>query len=63
MWAITIQIKPDQAMLFYQLPLKVKMRQVQRIMRESTATFTHANTARQYIELYERMLQRPLISP
>ena len=50
-------------MLFYQLPLKVKMRQIQRIMRESTATFTHANTARQYIELYERMLQRPLISP
>jgi hypothetical protein len=30
-------------------------------MNESAATFTHANTARQYIELYEKMLQRPLI--
>jgi starch synthase/alpha-amylase len=32
-------------------------------MRESAATFNHANTARQYIELYENMLQRPLINP
>ena len=56
-WAI------DQAMQFYQLPKKVKVRQIRRIMKESAATFTHANTARQYIELYEKMLQRALINP
>jgi hypothetical protein len=31
-------------------------------MTESQVTFTHANTARQYIKLYEKMLQRPLIA-
>jgi hypothetical protein len=30
-------------------------------MTESVAGFTHAATARQYIKLYEKMLQRPLI--
>jgi hypothetical protein len=30
-------------------------------MKESAETFTHANTARKYIALYERMLERPLI--
>jgi hypothetical protein len=29
-------------------------------MQESTAAFNHANTARQYIKLYEKMLKRPL---
>ena len=55
LWAI------DQAMTFYNLPQKRKTKQIERIMTESQATFTHANTARQYIKLYERMLQRPLI--
>jgi starch synthase len=54
-WAI------QQAMAFYNLPQEKKARQIQRIMKESAATFTHENTARQYIELYEKMLQRPLI--
>jgi starch synthase/alpha-amylase len=54
-WAIA------QAMNFYNLPPKIKEPQIQRIMQESAATFTHANTARQYIRLYEKMLQRPLI--
>jgi glycogen synthase len=39
-----------------------KQHQIERIMRESAATFSHANTARHYIDLYERMLERPLIS-
>ena len=30
-------------------------------MNESAATFTHANTAFEYIKLYEKMLQRPLV--
>ena len=55
-WAI------EQAMAFYKLPSKIKAGQLKRIMKESAAAFTHANTARQYIALYERMLQRPLIS-
>ena len=56
-WAIA------QAMNFYNLPAKKKSKQIQRIMKESVAAFNHANTARRYIELYEKMLQRPLIVP
>ena len=55
LWAI------EQAMQFYNLPEAKKTKQIKRIMQESTATFNHDNTARQYIELYEKMLQRPLI--
>jgi starch synthase len=51
----------EQAMDFFLLPAKVKERQVARIMRESAATFTHDVNARQYIDLYEKMLERPLI--
>ena len=54
-WAI------NQAMNFYNLPDNVKAKQIKRIMTESAAKFTHAATARQYIELYEKMLKRPLI--
>ena len=52
----------QQAMTFYNLPAKEKNKQIKRIMTESVASFTHANTARQYIRLYEKMLQRPLIN-
>jgi starch synthase/alpha-amylase len=54
-WAI------EQAMTFYRLPEKEKAVQIERIMTESAARFTHAETARQYIRLYEKMLQRPLV--
>jgi hypothetical protein len=30
-------------------------------MTESAETFTYQRSARQYIELYEKMLQRPLV--
>ena len=50
-----------QAMNFYNLSEAVKDKQIRRIMNESAETFTHARTARQYIALYERMLERPLI--
>ena len=53
-WAI------KQAMDFYNLPEPTKAEQISRIMQESTAAFTHANTAREYIKLYEKMLKRPL---
>ena len=55
-WAI------DQAMAFYTLPPDKKISIVARVMRESAESFTHEVTARRYIDLYERMLQRPLIS-
>jgi glycogen synthase len=55
LWAI------QQAMNFYNLPESTKHKQIQRIMKESGETFNHTRTARQYIALYERMLQRPLI--
>jgi starch synthase/alpha-amylase len=55
MWAI------DQAMGFHMLPAKTRQKQISRIMQESARTFTHAVTAQQYIALYEKMLQRPLL--
>jgi starch synthase len=55
LWAI------GQAMDFYHLPQTTKAAQIRRIMQESKATFTHANTARRYIQLYEKMLKRPLM--
>ena len=51
-----------QAMAFFSLAEADKQHQIERFMRESAATFNHANTARHYIDLYERMLERPLIS-
>ena len=54
-WAI------EQAMAFYRLPEAHRRAQIARIMRESQQTFTHAVTAHHYIELYEKMLERPLI--
>jgi starch synthase/alpha-amylase len=55
-WAI------QEAMKFYKLPAKIKAGQIERIMTESAARFNHDVTAQQYIELYEKMLQRPLIN-
>jgi len=55
-WAI------DQAMQFYQLPAKEKQKQVKRIMMQGVATFNHKVTAQHYIDLYEKMLQRPLVN-
>jgi starch synthase len=46
---------------FHQLAPEVKERQITRIMRQGAATFNHEVHARQYIELYEKMLERPLI--
>ena len=54
-WAVT------QAVDFFRMPESQRRIQVERIMRQSAASFNHANTARQYIDLYEKMLERPLI--
>jgi len=55
-WAI------KQAMQFYKQPVKIKEPQIKRIMRQSAEAFNHASTARRYMDLYEKMLQRPLIN-
>ncbi len=52
----------DQAMAFYMLPQHIRRATVARIMRDSIGRFNHAATAEQYIRLYERMLQRPLLT-
>jgi starch synthase/alpha-amylase len=52
----------DQAMEFYALPETTRHRQIQRIMEESVKTFNHDVTARHYMQLYEKMLHRPLIA-
>jgi starch synthase len=52
----------EQAMLFHALPETTRRRQIQRIMEEGVQTFNHDVTARQYMQLYEKMLDRPLIA-
>ncbi len=54
-WAI------EQAMAFHHLPREVKAREIERIMKESAEIFTHGVTAKKYIDLYEKMLNRPLV--
>ncbi len=56
LWAV------DQAMDFYNQNQKARLKQIKRIMIESAQNFTHAKSASQYIALYEKMLQRPLIN-
>jgi starch synthase/alpha-amylase len=51
-----------QAMAFHRLPAETKAGQIARIMREARERFSHGVTARAYIDIYERMLQRPLFS-
>ncbi len=50
-----------RAMLFHRLPDEIRQQQIARIMRASADRFTHAVTARGYMNLYERVLERPLI--
>jgi len=55
-WAV------EQAMFFFKQSNEVKEQQIKGIMRQSKETFNHETTAQQYIDLYEKMLQRPLIN-
>jgi hypothetical protein len=55
-WAI------EQDIIFHNLPEKLRAQQIQRIMKKSAAAFSYTHTARQYIDLYEKMLQRPLVN-
>jgi glycogen synthase len=51
----------DEAMQFYHLPPEVKAAQIGRIMRESSRDFNHSVTACYYFDIYERMLERPIL--
>ena len=51
----------DQAMAFWRRPADVRAREISRIMEESLRRFNHEACARQYIDMYERMLHRPLV--
>jgi starch synthase len=55
-WAI------GEAIKFYDQPKEIKFEHIRRIMSQSQAFFNYEVVARQYINLYEKMLQRPLIS-
>lgn len=51
----------DQAMAFFHQPKEVREREVSRIMSESIRRFSHEACAKEYIKLYERMLDRTLV--
>ncbi len=55
MWAV------DRAMKFYHLSPAIKAGQVSRIMRESLGRFNHEVTAQCYFDIYEKMLNRPIV--
>ena len=55
MWALR------EAMRFHLLPAERKYSIIKRIMEESSIRFTHSVTAKNYIDVYEKMLDRPLI--
>jgi starch synthase len=54
-WAI------DEAMRFHALPADVRAAQIARIMRESPVKFSHEASAQRYMDIYENMLDRPLV--
>jgi len=56
-WAI------DQAVSFYALAPAAREKHIARIMTEALASFNHTVTAARYIDLYEKMLNRPFLQP
>ena len=52
----------DEAMKFHLLPGAVHTAQMGRIMIESAKRFSHGATAKEYFALYERMLERPVVT-
>jgi ADP-glucose type glycogen/starch synthase len=54
-WAI------DKAMEFYNLDVHTRGTQIGRVMTQSKERFNHKVTAQAYIDIYEQMLQRPLV--
>ncbi len=52
----------DEAMRFYGLDAAKREMEIRRVMREGGARFTHEVCAKSYMEMYEHMLRRPLLS-
>ena len=48
-------------MQFYLMPVDVRQKQIERIMRQSADRFNYKVTAQEYITLYEKMLKRPVV--
>ncbi len=51
----------QEAMRFYRQPEDLRYANLSRVMMESAARFNHNVCARAYIDMYERMLSRPLV--
>jgi starch synthase len=51
----------DRAMAFHDLPSITREREIRRVMLESADAFSHKQVAQRYIEIYEEMLERPLV--
>ncbi len=51
----------DEAMAFHTLPTSLREREIRRVMCESVKQFSHKEVARRYINIYEEMLERPLV--
>ena len=51
----------DEAMAFARLPLETRASHLRRIMRDGHERFAHSVMAKQYLDIYERMLQRPIV--
>ncbi len=56
MWAI------DEAIKFYRQPPEFRSRVTARVMHEAKLRFNHDVTAQEYIHVYEKMLDRPLVT-
>ncbi len=55
-WAV------DEAVRFHSLPLEEKTAVLERVMHQARVRFNHDVTAKSYINIYETMLDRPLLS-
>ncbi|MBF0226150.1 MAG: glycogen/starch synthase [Desulfobacterales bacterium] len=55
-WAVT------QAMEFFCLPQDIKEAQIKRIMEQGLKKFNYSVTVDYYVDLYEKMLKRPLLN-
>jgi starch synthase/alpha-amylase len=46
---------------FYRMDEQTREQQIHRIMIDSVLAFNHSRCAQEYIDLYEKMLQRPFL--
>ncbi|OVE74024.1 glycogen synthase [bacterium B17] len=56
-WAI------DQAMFFHDHHADIRQKVIKRVMEESVDEFNHSVTAKNYFDIYEKMLKRPIVAP